>query len=133
MDKALKDRSNFIGGSEANMMYMNYHTKTFQKWWERKLTGFPAESFTNRSMAVGTILESDIIDLYEEVNGVKGERDLQLVKGFARGSTDYILGDKVSDVKATSKAFEWFLNNKVPINYKRQLIHYMYVFGLKKA
>lgn len=133
MDKALIDRSNFIGGSEASMIYANYHTKTFKKWWEHKLTGFPPSNFTNISMAVGTILESDVIDLYEKVHGVKGQRDLQKTKGFARASTDYILNDKISDVKSTTKAFEWFINGKVPINYKRQLIHYMYVFELKEA
>jgi predicted phage-related endonuclease len=133
MDKALFDRESFIGGSEANMIYANYNTKTFIKWWEHKLTRFPKRNFTNKAMSVGTILESDIIDLYEHVNGVTGQRDLQSIKGIARASTDYILGEKVSDVKATTKAFEWFINERVPINYKRQLIHYMYVFELKEA
>jgi len=133
MDKALLNRESFIGGSEANMLYMNYNTKTFVKWWEHKLTGFPPRRFTNINMSVGTILESDILDLYESVNRVKGERDLQKIKGIARASTDYVLDNKVSDVKATSKAFEWFLNERVPINYKRQLIHYLYVFGLSEA
>lgn len=129
MDKALIDRESFIGGSEANMIYANYNTKTFIKWWEHKLTRFPKRNFTNKAMSVGTILESDIIDLYERVNDVVGQRDLQSIKGIARASTDYILDNKVSDVKATTKAFEWFINERVPINYKRQLIHYMYVFG----
>lgn len=133
MDKALLNRESFIGGSEANMLYMNYNTKTFIKWWEHKLTGFPTMNFTNINMAVGTILESDILDLYESINQVKGERDLQKIKGFARASTDYILDNKVSDVKASNKAFEWFISERVPINYKRQLIHYLYVFGLSKA
>lgn len=133
MDKALLNRESFIGGSEANMIYMNYNTKTFKKWWEHKLTEFPKPFFTNVNMSVGTILESDIVDLYEAKHRVLGERDMQKVRGFARASTDYILDNKVSDVKATNKAFEWFLNNKVPINYKRQLIHYLYVFGLNEA
>ncbi len=133
MDKALLNRESFIGGSEANMLYANYDTKTFIKWWEHKLTGFPTPSFTNINMSVGTILESDIIDLYEAKHRVSGERDLQKIKRFARASTDYILDDKVADVKASNKAFEWFLNDRVPINYKRQLIHYLYVFGLNRA
>lgn len=133
MDKALIDRESFIGGSEANMIYANYNTKTFIKWWEHKLTGFPKRNFTNRSMSVGTILEDEILDLYEQVYGVSGERNYQSIKGMARANTDYLLGDKVSDVKATTKAFEWFLSGRVPINYKRQLIHYCYVIGLNKA
>lgn len=133
MDKALLNRESFIGGSEANMLYMNYSTKTFIKWWERKLTGFPSPRFTNINMAVGTILEHDIINLYEKKFQVEGLRDKQKIKGFARASTDYILGDKVYDVKSSNKAFEWFLSERVPINYKRQLIHYCYVFGYKKA
>ena len=64
---------------------------------------------------------------------VKGERDKQAVKGIARANTDYILGNKVSDIKVTTKAFEWWLSDKVPINYKRQLTHYMYVLGLSEA
>src|SRR5690606_7879424 len=63
----------------------------------------------------------------------KGLRDRQKIKGIARANTDYIIGNKVSDVKATGKAFEWFLKEKVPANYKRQLIHYMYVFELLQA
>ncbi len=127
------DRYKYIGGSEANMIYMKYHTKTFVKWWEKKLAEIPEEEFNNKSMAVGTILEHDIIDLYESVHGVKGIRDESKINGIARANTDYILGDKVSDVKASSKAFEWFISEKVPPNYKRQLIHYLYVFELPKA
>src|SRR5690625_7986175 len=125
------DRHLYIGGSEANMLYLNYETKTFKNWWSNKLTELPQDYFTNKAMSVGTILEHDILDLYESVNQVKGIREESKVKGIARANTDYILGDKVSDVKATSKAFEWFISGKVPINYKRQLIHYCYVCGLK--
>src|SRR5699024_4473070 len=127
------DRFKYIGGSEANMIYMSYNSKTFVKWWSKKLSEVPEEVFTNKSMSVGTILEHDVIDLYESVNEVKGCKDKQKIKGIARANTDYILGDKVSDVKVTTKAFEWMLSEKVPINYKRQLIHYMYVFELKHA
>ena len=127
------DRHKYIGGSECNMMYMNYETATFKKWWSKKLAGFTEDFFTNKAMSVGTILEHDILDLYERVNGVKGSRDDQKIKGIARANTDYIIGDKVSDVKATSKALEWFLKESIPINYRRQLIHYMYVFGLNRA
>lgn len=127
------DRWRYVGGSEANMIYMNYNTKTFKKWWSNKLAGLPEREFNNKRMSVGTILEHDIIDLYEQKNNVVGIREASKVKGIARANTDYILGDKVSDVKATEKAFEWFLNERVPINYKRQLIHYMYVFELNKA
>lgn len=127
------DRYKYIGGSEANMVYMKYSTKTFIKWWEKKLAEVPEDEFNNKSMAVGTILEHDIIDLYESVYEVKGIRDESRIKGMARANTDYILGDKISDVKASSKAFEWFISDKVPPNYKRQLIHYLYVFELYEA
>ena len=133
MDKALIDRELYIGGSEANYLYMNYNTKTFKKWWEHKLTGFPITNFTNIHMSVGTILEHEILDLYEKKYNVKGIRDKQAVKGIARASTDYIVGDKVCDVKATGKAFEWFIKEQVPINYRRQLLHYCYVLDLRKA
>ncbi|WP_010093105.1 hypothetical protein, partial [Ornithinibacillus scapharcae] len=55
------------------------------------------------------------------------------IKGFARANTDYIIGNKVSDVKVTKKAKEWANKGKVPINYKRQLIHYCYVCDLTEA
>ena len=128
-----KDRELYIGGSEANYIYMNYETKTFQTWWAYKLAGIPRESPTNRNMEVGTILENEILDLYEKVNNVKGERGLSKVKGIARANTDYILKNKVIDVKASNSAFEWFLTGTIPIHYRRQLIHYCYVFGLNKA
>lgn len=115
------------------MIYLNYQTDTFQKWWAKKLTGVNEISFTNLSMSVGTILEHSVIDLYEEMHGVKGIREESKVKGIARANTDYILGGKVSDVKVTSKAFEWFLSGKIPANYKRQLIHYCYVFNLQES
>lgn len=127
------DRANFIGGSEMAYMYASYHTETFRTWWKSKLEGIPLESPSNPSMTVGTILEYDVIDLYERLNGVQGLRDQQATKGIARANTDYIQGDKVSDVKVTSKAFEWFLKDRVPIQYKRQLIHYRYVMDLSKS
>lgn len=127
------NRELYIGGSEANYIYMNYETKTFQTWWAYKLAGIPRESPTNRNMEVGTILENEIIDLYEKVNNVKGKRGLSKVKGIARANTDYIINDKVIDVKASNLAFEWFLTGTIPIHYRRQLIHYCYVFELNKA
>ena len=127
------DRELYIGGSEANYLYLNYESKTFKDWWSYKLAGIPQESQPNRNMEVGTILEDEILDLYERVNNVKGERGLSKIKGIARGNTDYILNDKVIDVKASNQAFEWFLRGTIPIHYRRQLIHYCYVFGLNKA
>lgn len=127
------DRELYIGGSEANYLYLNYESKTFKDWWSYKLAGIPQESQPNRNMEVGTILEDEILDLYERVNNVKGERGLSKIKGIARGNTDYILNDKVIDVKASNLAFEWFLRGTIPIHYRRQLIHYCYVFELKKA
>ncbi len=115
------------------MIYMNYATDSFKKWWAKKLVGVSDETYRNKSMNVGTILEHDVIDLYESLHGIVGIRDKQKVKGIARANTDYIIADKVSDVKVTKKAVEWYLKGKVPLNYKRQLIHYMYVFGLTRA
>lgn len=127
------NRELYVGGSEANYLYMNYNTKTFQTWWAYKLAEIPRESQPNRNMEVGTILEDEILDLYEQIHNVKGERNLSKVKGIARANTDYILGDKVIDVKATKNAYEWVLTGTIPIHYRRQLIHYCYVFGLRKA
>lgn len=127
------DRHLYIGGSEANNIYANYNTKTFKKWWSQKLSGFYDESYRNLAMDVGTILEHDIVDLYEAIYQVKGVRDKSKTKGIARANTDYIQGDAVKDVKATTKAFEWYLKDTVPINYRRQLLHYCYVFDLDQA
>lgn len=129
----LTNRGSYIGGSEANLIYMGYGTKTFRNWWTQKLLGVHLPSHSNRNMLVGTILEHEIIDLYEKVNNVKGQREQTKTKGIARANTDYILDDKVIDVKASKSAHEWVLSGTVPIAYRRQLIHYCYVFGLKKA
>jgi predicted phage-related endonuclease len=128
-----QDRHLYIGGSEANMIYMRYNTKTFTEWWQGKLEGIADDSPPSLPMAVGTILEHPVIDLYEQVNNVTGIREKQMIKGFARANTDYIIGNKVSDVKVTKKAKEWAEKGKVPINYKRQLIHYLYVCELESA
>jgi hypothetical protein len=127
------DRHLYIGGSEANMVYMGYDTKTFIAWWESKLEGYEEDAPPSIPMAVGTILEHSVIDLYESINQVTGIREKQAIKGFARANTDYIIGNKVSDVKVTKKAKEWANKGKVPINYKRQLIHYLYVCELEAA
>src|SRR5690625_2739930 len=119
------NRGLYIGGSEANMIYMGYHTKTFKRWWTSKLLGVYLPINTNRNMQVGTILEHEILDLYESINQVKGERGLSKTLGIARGNTDYIIGDKVIDVKATKQAYQWFLSGTVPIAYRRQLLHYV--------
>jgi predicted phage-related endonuclease len=128
-----QDRHLFIGGSECHIIYMNYHTKTFREFWHNKLEGIVEESSPNRDMAVGTILEESVIDLYESLYQVKGERGIQQIKGFARANTDYIIGNKVSDVKVSKNAKKWHDKGKVPLQYKRQLIHYLFVTGLEKA
>lgn len=127
------DRHLFIGGSESNIIYLNYETKTFKEFWRGKLEGEVDSSPPNLPMAVGTILEHSVLDLYESINQVSGIREKQAIKGFARANTDYIIGNKVSDVKVTKKAMEWANKSKVPINYKRQLIHYCYVCDLTEA
>jgi predicted phage-related endonuclease len=127
------DRHLFIGGSESNMIYLNYETKTFKEFWRGKLEGITEDSPPSIPMAVGTILEHSVVDLYESINQVTGIREKQAIKGFARANTDYIIGNKVSDVKVTKKAMEWANKGKVPINYKRQLIHYCYVLDLSEA
>lgn len=129
----LDNRCDYIGGSEANMIYMGYDTKTFKQWWQTKLEGIDEESPHNLHMAVGTILEHDVLDLYERINKKTGERDGCSVKGIARANTDYVTDDKVSDVKVSTKAQEWHEKGKVPIQYRRQLIHYCYVLNMSQA
>lgn len=133
MINSTDDRHLFIGGSEANYIYMNYETESFKNWWEQKLTGVNPPAFTNINMAIGTILEHDIIDLYERINNVKGIREDTRIKRIARANTDYLLGDIVKDVKCTKQAEKWFKKGSVPIKYKRQLIHYCFVYDLRKS
>ena len=127
------DRHNFIGGSECNYIYMNYETESFKNWWHEKLSGVNPPSFTNLNMAVGTILEHDILNIYESINKVKGIREDTRIKGIARANTDYLLDDRVIDVKCSKNAEKWFKKGSVPIRYKRQLIHYCYIYDLRKA
>ena len=129
----LDNRCDYIGGSEANMIYMGYDTKTFKQWWQTKLEGIDEESPHNLHMAVGTILEHDVLDLYERIHKKTGERDGCSVKGIARANTDYVTDDKVSDVKVSTKAQEWHEKGRAPIQYRRQLIHYCYVLNMRQA
>lgn len=112
---------------------MNYTTKTFIEWWRGKLEGFQDDSPPNHRMNIGTLLEHDIIDLYERLNGVKGLRDHTKTKGMARANTDLLLEDEVIDIKVTSKAVKWHFDNRVPIQYRRQLYHYCYVHDFRKG
>src|SRR5699024_3954841 len=41
--------------------------------------------------------------------------------------------DKVSDIKVSKNAHKWAEKDKIPIQYKRQLIHYCYVLDLQKV
>src|SRR5699024_8897015 len=91
------------------------------------------ESPQNIHMAVGTILEHDVLDLYERIHKKTGERDGCSVKGIARANTDYVTDDKVSDVKVSTKAQEWHEKGRAPIQYRRQLIHYCYVLNMSQA
>lgn len=128
-----ESRCDYIGGSECNIIYMGYHTKTFRNWWNEKLQGIVPESPSNIHMSVGTILESDILDLYESEYNVKGIREDTRIKGIARANTDYLLNGIVIDVKCTKDAEKWFKKGSVPIKYKRQLLHYCHVYDLQQA
>lgn len=58
---ASHDRSGWFGASDTAMIMGNWKTKTFKKWWLKKL-GLDTSNFTTTAMNAGTYYEHAILD-----------------------------------------------------------------------
>ena len=63
------DRSYYIGASDTKYVMSNWNTKTFQKWWLKKI-GLDTSNIQNKYTMAGTYYEHKIIDALEIKNVV---------------------------------------------------------------
>ena len=73
-----KDRSGWIGASDASYVVGNWNTDTFRKWFLTKI-GWRTESFTNVAMQAGTEFEHKILDT---IPGVRKDHQILLPCGL---------------------------------------------------
>lgn len=123
----------YIGGSDANRLYGSFGTKTFRDFWQERTSGIKLNQFDTLDTAVGNIMESRVAD---EV-GIPAEcRDVFLKKeGTIAGCNFDGLTDVVHEIKTALPDYvaKWVFGRKVSANYRRQLMHAMYVSGTKMA
>lgn len=92
---ANKDRSGYIGASDTKYVIGNWNTKTFEKWWMKKI-GIDTSNFNNKYTSAGTNFEHKIIDAL----GIpKIEKDKQITKGRLRVNLDANTKDKIHEIK----------------------------------
>lgn len=89
------DRSGFIGASDTKYVIGNWNTKTFEKWWLKKI-GISTEHFSNKFTSAGTNFEHKIIDAL----GIENiEKDKQIIKGRLRVNLDANTTKKIHEIK----------------------------------
>lgn len=122
-----QDRSGYIGASDTKYVIGNWKTKSFEKWWLKKI-GIDTSNFTNKYMLAGTNYEHKIIDALEIKNI---EKDKQFIKGKLRVNLDGNTKDCIYEIKTfqLEKGFE-IENHKDYIN---QVQVQMYCSGIHKA
>lgn len=114
-----------IGGSDAKYLYSGRDTYTFSKWWMEKLGLINPSNFNNIYTAVGTILEEVILDRMGIPLNCRN-LNFKLEGTIAAVSTDAFQDGILHEAK-TIKNFD--KKGKIPLDYKRQLIHGAVVTG----
>lgn len=92
---ASKDRSDYIGASDTKYVVGNWKTKTFEKWWLKKL-GIDTSHIDNKYTMAGTNYEHKIIDA---LNIPDIEKDKQIIKGRLRVNLDANTDNKIYEIK----------------------------------
>lgn len=90
-----KDRSGYIGASDTKYVIGNWNTKTFEKWWLKKI-GIDTSHYDNKFTLAGTNFEHKIID---SLNISNIEKDKQIIKGRIRVNLDANTKDKIYEIK----------------------------------
>ena len=124
---ATKDRSGYIGASDTKYVIGNWKTKTFDKWWMKKI-GIDTSHFDNKYTLAGTNFEHKIIDSLEIENIIK---DKQFIKGKLRVNLDANTDDCIYEIK-TFQLFKGF-NIEKHQDYINQVQVQMYCSGIHKA
>jgi len=121
------DRSGYIGASDTKYVIGNWKTKTFERWWLKKI-GIDTSNFNNKYTSAGTNFEHKIIDALDIPNI---EKDKQIIKGRLRVNLDANTKDKIHEIKT------YVYNNgfglKKHKDYVNQVQVQMYVSGIHNA
>lgn len=122
-----KDRSGYIGASDTKYVIGNWNTKTFEKWWLKKI-GIDTSNIENKYTLAGTNFEHKIIDALEIKNV---EKDKQIIKGKLRVNLDANTDEKIYEIKTYQyeKGFDLTKHK----DYVNQVQVQMYVSGIHKS
>lgn len=124
---ATKDRSGYIGASDTKYVIGKWNTKTFDKWWMKKI-GIDTSHFDNKYTLAGTNFEHKIIDSL----GIENiEKDKQYIKGKLRVNLDANTKEKIHEIKTYryEKGFDLDKHK----DYVEQVQVQMYASGIHKA
>lgn len=124
---ANQDRSGFIGASDTKFVIGNWNTKTFEKWWLKKI-GIDTSNFSNKYTLAGTHFEHKIID---SLNKKNIEKDKQIIKGRLRVNLDANTSRCIYEIK-TYRYLTGFEIEKHQ-DYIDQVQVQMYASGIHKA
>lgn len=121
------DRSGFIGASDTKYVIGNWNTKTFEKWWLKKI-GIDTSHFDNKYTKAGTNFEHKIIESLE-IDNV--EMDKQVIVGRLRINLDANTNDCIYEIKTYQ--FEKGFNIEKHKDYINQVLVQMYGTRIHKA
>lgn len=124
---ASKDRSGYIGASDTKFVIGNWKTKTFEKWWLKKL-GIDTSHIDNKYTMAGTNYEHKIIDALGIPNI---EKDKQIIKGRLRVNLDANTEDKIHEIKTYNYEKSFDINKHK--DYINQVQVQMYASDIYKA
>jgi hypothetical protein len=124
---ASKDRSGYIGASDTKYVVGNWKTKTFEKWWLKKL-GIDTSHIDNKYTMAGTNYEHKIIDAL----GIPDiEKDKQIIIGRLRVNLDANTKEKIHEIKTYQ--YEKGFSLEKHKDYLDQVEVQMYASGIHKA
>lgn len=121
-----KDRSGWFGASDTSYIMGNWKTKTFAKWWLKKI-GIDTSHFDNKYTLAGTYIEHRILESLDL--NLELDKQILIPKLKLRINLDGNTADTIYECK-TYKLENGF---KVSKGYWRQVQVQMYGFEHKKA
>lgn len=123
---AEKDRSGYFGASDTAMIVGNWGTKTFEKWWMKKL-GIDQSHFDNQYTLAGTHYEHRILESLEIP--IELDRQIIIEELLLRVNLDGNDDTTIYECK-TYKLENGF---KLPKRYVQQVLVQMYASKLRNA
>ncbi len=121
------DRSGWIGASDVQYVIGNWKTRTWEKWWLKKL-GIDSSRFDNRYTMAGTHFEHRILESLH-IPGLVLDRQIKNAELLLRVNLDGDTGDKIYECKTYKLCNGW----KCPAKYIHQVQVQMYASGIKEA